>query len=382
MQDPIDALYAPLKIGDVTVKNRLAMAPMTRHRSTLDGVPTDLNVAYYRQRASAGLIVSEGIYPTFMGRGYLFTPGLHMEAQEAGWRRVTAAVHEAGGVIFGQIMHVGRLSDPLMLDGAQPTAPSAVQPDPLARSYTINCPRPKRPYPTPRALSHAEILGVIDDFAASAVRAKAAGFDGVEIHAASGYLPMQFLSTNTNLRGDEWGGSVEKRCAFLLACVDAMIAATSPGFVAVKFSPGWTFHNVFDDDPIATYSHAVRELSKRGIAYLHLGDYAVGWDVYGTLRPLFAGPAMFVAGFTRTSGAAAVAEGRADMIGIGQAYISNPDLAERYQNGWMITRPDLATYYSQGAEGYTDYPVFAESPAERLQPVDAAPIPISPTTTG
>ena len=378
----IDALFQPLRVGNITVKNRIAMAPMTRQRSSLDGVPTDLNVQYYRQRASAGLLVSEGIYPSPMGRGYLFTPGLHNDAQTEGWRRVTDAVHAAGGAIFGQIMHVGRLSDPLMLDGAQPIGPSAVQPDPLARQYTINCPRPKRPYPTPRALGHDEILGVIDDFRDCAVRAERAGFDGVEIHAASGYLPMQFLSTNTNLRDDAWGGSIEKRAAFLLACVDAMIAATSPGFVAVKLSPGWTFHNVFDDDAVATYSHVVRELSKRGIAYLQLGDYAVGWDVYGTLRPLFDGPVMFVAGFTQPSAAAAIAEGRADLIGFGQAYISNPDLAERYRNSWPINRPQVETYYTQGAEGYTDYPVYADSDPAQLQPVDAPPTPLSPLTTG
>lgn len=382
MSDALSSLFQPIEIGGTRFSNRLAMAPMTRQRSTLDGVPTDLNVEHYRQRASAGLIISEGIYPSAMGKGYLFTPGLHTDAQEAGWKRVADAVHEEGGKIFGQIMHVGRLSDPLMLDGAQPIGASAVQPDPLARHYTINCPRPKRPYPEPRALTHAEVLGVIDEFRDCAVRAERAGLDGVEIHAASGYLPMQFLSTNSNIRTDEWGGSVEKRSAFLLACVDAMAAATRPGFVAVKISPGWSFHNVFDDDPIATYTYVVKELSWRGIAYLQLGDFNVGWDVYGTLRPLFEGPAMFVAGFTQTTAAAAVHEGKADMIAIGQAFISNPDLVDRFRNGWMINRPHIATYYTQGAEGYTDYPVFADSDPDQLQPVDSVPTPISPATTG
>jgi N-ethylmaleimide reductase len=380
--DEIDALFQPMTIGGVTLNNRLAMAPMTRQRSMLSGVPTALNVEHYRQRASAGVLVTEGIYPADMGKGYLFSPGLCTDAHEAGWHAVTEAVHGAGGVIFGQIMHVGRLSDPLMLDGAQPIAPSAVQPDPTARHYTITCPRPKRPYPAPRALSHAEVLGVIDEFRDCAVRAQRAGFDGVEIHGASGYLPMQFLSTNTNLRTDAWGGSVERRAAFLLACVDAMQAATSPGFAAVKLSPGWTFHNVFDTDAVATYSYVVGELSRRGIAYVQLGDYGVGWDVYGTLRPLFDGPAMFVAGFNRSSAAAAIAGGKADLIAFGQAYIANPDLAERYREGWMLNRPEIATYYTQGAEGYTDYPVFADCDPDVLQPVDAAPIPISPATTG
>ena len=382
MTEPLDVMFSPLKVGHVMLRNRIAMAPMTRHRATLDGVPTDLMVEHYRQRAGAGLILTEGIYPAPMGRGYLFTPGLHNAAQMAGWRRVTDAVHAEGGAIFAQIMHVGRLSDPLLLDGAQPIAPSTVQPDPRARHYTINCPRPKRPYPEPRAMTHAEVLGTIDAYRDCAVLARQAGFDGVEIHAASGYLPMQFLSTGTNLRDDAWGGSVEKRAAFLLACVDAIGAATSPGFVAVKFSPGWTFHNVFDDDPVATYSHALRELSRRGIAFVELGNYGMDWDVYGTLRPLFDGPAMFVAGFTRQSAAATLNRGAADMIGFGQAYIANPDLADRYRHGHDLNRPDITSYYAQGAEGYTDYPVFAASDPARLQPVDAAPTPIAAETTG
>lgn len=273
--ESLGTMFSPLKVGNVTLKNRMAMAPMTRQRSGLDGVPTDLNVEHYAQRASAGLIVTEGIFPSEMGCGYLFTPGLCNDAQMQGWKRVTDAVHARGGAIFGQIMHVGRLSDPLMLKGEQPMAPSAVRPDPKARHYTVNCPRPKRPYPEPRAMTHAEVLRTIDEYARSAALAKQAGFDGVEVHAASGYLPMQFLSTNSNVRTDEWGGSVEKRAAFLLAVVDAMIAATDPGFVAVKIGPGWTFHDVFDDDPVATYTHVVKELSKRGIAYLQIGNYGM-----------------------------------------------------------------------------------------------------------
>ena len=378
----VDSLFKPLDLGRTKIRNRIAMAPMTRQRSGLDGVPTDLNVEHYRQRASAGLIVAEGVYPDDMGKGLLFSPGLCNEAHVAGWRRVADAVHEEGGAIFAQIMHVGRLSDPLMLDGRQPIGASAVQPDPLARHYTVNCPRPKRPYPTPRELSSAEVLGVIDCYKRSAQAAYDAGLDGVEIHSASGYLPMQFLSTNTNLRTDEWGGSAEKRAAFLLACVDAMAEVAGPKFVAVKLSPGWTFHNVFDENPIQTYSYVVKELSKRGIAYLQLGDYDVGWDVYGTLRPLFDGPAMFVAGFTRSSGAAAIESGRADMIAYGQAYIANPDLAERYQTGSPLNRADLETYYTQGAAGYTDYPRFADVTDEStLQDVDALPTPLSPKVT-
>ena len=375
--------FKPLRIGKLTLKNRMALAPLTRHRSTLEGVPTELNVEYYRQRAGAGLLITEGVYPSDMGKGYLFTPGLVSQAHVAGWRKVTDAVHREGGAIFCQLMHVGRLSDPLILPGnVEPIGASAVHPDPTARHYTVNCPRPKRPYPKPRALLHAEVLGVIGEYQRAAMLAREAGFDGVEIHAASGYLPMQFLSTNTNVRSDEFGGSVEKRAAFLLACVDASIAATEQSFVAVKIGPGWTFHDVFDTAPIATYSHVTRELAKRNIAYLQVGNYGMDWDVHGALRPLFPGPYMVVAGYTRASGAAAIRTGTADLVAYGQAYLANPDLADRYQQGRGINRPIIATYYTQGAAGYTDYPTFDQADPAQLLPVDSAPTPISAEATG
>ncbi len=378
-EDHIPSLFQPLRIGNTEIRNRIVMAPLTRQRSHLSGVPTDLNVEYYRQRAGAGLIVSEGVNPSAVGYGYLFSPGLHTPEQVAGWKRVTDAVHERGGKIFAQIMHVGRLSDPLILPGgADPIAPSAVQPDPASREYTVTCPRPRRDYPTPRALEREEIFGVVEDYVHATRCAVEAGFDGVEVHAASGYLPMQFLSTNTNLRTDDFGGSVEGRAKFLLLCVDAMSDVAGPGYVAVKVSPGWSFHNVYDDDPVATYSYVVRELSARRIAYLQLGDYGMDWDVYGTLRPLFDGPVMFVAGFTRSRAAETVASGKADMIAFGQAYIANPDLAERYREGHDLNCPVIETYYTQGAKGYTDYPVFADADPGRLQPVDALPTPMDP----
>lgn len=374
---PIERLFEPLQVGRTQIRNRLAFAPCTRQRSDLDGTPNALNVEYYRQRSGAGLIVSEGIYPDDMGKGYLFSPGLCTESHVLGWRRVTDAVHAAGGAIFGQIMHVGRLSDPLMLPGgATPIGASAVQPDPTARHYTVNCPRPKRPYPTPRALSTREVRDVIDHYKRCAQMADRAGFDGVEIHAASGYLPMQFLSTNTNLRDDEFGGSVERRANFLLNCVDAMAEVKGPGFVAVKISPGWTFHNVFDDDPVATYTHVARELSKRQIAYLQVGDFGSDWDVFGKMRAAFEGPMMAVVGFTRARGAQTLADGTADLIGYGQGYMANPDLERRYANGWPLERPRHETYYTQGAEGYIDYPRYEDSPLKDVVGVDDYPTPI------
>lgn len=374
----IDSLFAPLAVGNITVRNRIAMAPCTRQRSYLDGTPTASVAEYYRQRASAGLIISEGIYPAEMGKGYLFSPGLCSADHVEGWRAVTDAVHSEGGAIFGQIMHVGRLSDPLMLPAhADPIAPSAVQPDPLARHYTVNCPRAKRPYPTPRALTAKEVSGVVEDYRRSAILARDAGFDGVEIHGASGYLPMQFMSTNTNVRTDVYGGSVENRARFLLECVDAMIDATDNGFVAVKVGPGWEFHNVFDVDPVATYSHVVSELSKRRIAFLEVGDYGQKWDVHGTLRPLFDGPYMGVAGFTRSTAARAVSSGQIDMAAFGQNYLANPDLAERYRNGWPLNRPDPATYYTQGDAGYTDYPAYNPESGDGLVDVESPPTPLA-----
>ena len=375
MSNPLNTLFQPLMIGGVTAKNRLALSSMNRHRSTLAGVPTALNVEFYRQRGRAGLVLGEGTYPSPMGKAYLFTPGLHDEAQLMGWRRVAKAVHSEGGIIFVQIMHAGRMSDPLLLDGEQPVAPSAVQPQ-VKEGYDSAWPRPKRAYGIPRPLTHAEILKVIDEHRDCAVLAKRAGLDGVEIHGAAGYLPMQFLSTNTNLRTDEWGGSVERRSAFLLALVDAMAAATSREFVSVKLSPGWTFNQVEDTDPVATYSWLVSQLSKRGIAYLQLANYGVGWDVYGKLRRLFEGPVIVGVGFNRQSAARIIADRGADMVAFGQAYIANPDLAERYRYDWDISRPKPATYYTQGEDGYIDYPGYSESDPKNLQSADKALVPL------
>jgi N-ethylmaleimide reductase len=367
-----DILFEPLRIGNVTLRNRMLLAPLTRQRSHLSGTPSDLNVEYYRQRASAGLIVTEGTYPSEIGKGYLFEPGLCSAAHVAGWRRVTDAVHAAGGAIFCQLMHVGRLTDHLMLDGAQAVAPSAVQPDPAA-SYP-RCPRAIMPFPIPHALTTNEVREVIAGYKRATALAVQAGFDGVEVHSANGYLPVQFLSTNTNLRTDEFGGSVEKRANFLLSCVDAMAEVAGPAYVAVKIAPGTTSQNVFDDDPLATYTHLVPQLSKRGIAYLQL---QVGgnlpWDVYDTLRPLFDGPLVAVRGLTRASAAAMLTAGRADLAAFGQMYLANPDLVERYRNDWPVNPPDAATFYSQGPAGYTDYPAYPDGDPAAMLPTDSGP---------
>jgi N-ethylmaleimide reductase len=362
-----DVLFQPLRLGDITVRNRLAMAPCTRQRAHLDGTPTDLMAADYRQRAGAGLLITEGIAPCAMGMGYLFAPGLFTDAHEAGWRAIADAVHDREGRIFGQIMHVGRLSDPLVLPyGSVPKGPSAVQPDPTARHYTIHCPRPKRHYPQPAAMTIDDIKRTVDEYATCAVRARSAGLDGVEVHSASGYLPMQFLSTNTNLRDDDYGGPVENRARFLLEVVDAMQAATSPGFVAVKVGPGWTFHNVFDDDPAATYSYVAKALSKRRIAFLEVGNYVQDWDVFGILRSCFDGPMIGVASFTRPRAIEQISAGRMDIVAFGQAYMANPDLEERFRNGWGLNDVRVDFYYTQGGEGYADYPAYAPDHSDLL----------------
>lgn len=368
----IHALFAPIQLGDVRARNRIAVAPCSRHRALLDGTPSEMMVEYYRARASAGLIIAEATACSAMGTGYLFVPGLHTDSHVAGWRRVTDAVHAEGGTIFLQLNHVGRLSDPLILPGnTMPLAPSAVQPDPLARHYTRTCPRPMRPYGTPRAMDDGDVETTIDDFANAARRARDAGFDGVEIHGASGYLVMQFLCPNSNQRTDAYGGDIARRARFLLECVERMQAATSPGFVAVKLGPGWTYHDVFDDDAPGTCAHCVRELSDRRIAYLQIGNFGQDWDVYGVARPLFDGPMMGVKGFSRAEAAQTITSGLLDMVAFGQAYIANPDLVERFRSGTQLNRPRPELFYTQGAEGYLDYPTAGAGDPDQLADVDA-----------
>lgn len=369
MTTPPPLLFEPLQLGELTLANRFVMSPMTRHRATVDGLPTDLAVEYYRQRATAGLIVTEGTYPSSMGKGYLFTPGICTSEQVDGWRRVTDAVHKEGGHIFCQLMHCGRLSDPLLLPGqADPVAPSAIQPSPDGL-YTLDCPRAQRPYPRPRALTTSEVYLVIEEYRIAAQNAFAAGFDGVEIHCGNGYLPMQFLATNVNHRDDEFGGSVENRCRFLIALVDAVATVHGPDRIGMRLHPGQNFAGVHDEDPVATCHHLIPELSRRRVGYLHVSLRPVGFDVVGTMRTLYDGPIIAGGGLYRSRAAHHLSERTMDLASFGQAFIANPDLVERYRNGWTVTRPDRATYYTQGSEGYTDYPVFANSdPSVQLSP--------------
>ncbi len=348
-------LFSPVRLGDVTLSNRIAMAPMTRNRSP-GAVPNDLNALYYGQRGTAGLVITEGTTPDAGGRGYIDIPGLYDAAQVAGWRKVTDAVHAKGGKIFAQLMHTGRISHPDFLDGGTPVAPSAV----AAKGDIFTKTGPK-PMPVPRALDAAEIPAVIATFGRAATLAVEAGFDGVEIHGANGYLPSQFLSTNANLRADEWGGSVENRARFLLGAVAAASAAIGAGRVGLRVSPGSAFNDIADSDPEATLTHIATALRGQGLAYLHLVGGAYDFDAAGIARRIFDGPLILNGGYDAARAEADLAAGRADVIAFGSSFLANPDLPERLRTGVALNTPDPKTFYGGDAAGYTDYPTLREA---------------------
>lgn len=353
-------LFDPFRLGALTLKNRLVMAPMTRSRADVYGVPTAPVADYYAQRASMGLIVTEGTQPSFMGQGYVRTPGIHTPAQIAGWRRVTDAVHGAGGTIFCQIMHAGRVAHRFnRVVSDAPVAPSAVRAD--TRMYTDAA--GMRDCAMPRALALDDIPAVIDEYREAAINALAAGFDGVELHAMSGYLPNQFLAPNVNLRTDHYGGSVENRCRFVLETLDAMIdGAGDSSKVAMRISPGFTFNDIHDPDPAGTYGHLAGAVDRRGLAYLHVQRAPEfrqsGTDGLAMVRPHFRGPIVACGGYDRAQAEADLDAGRADLIAFGTLALANPDLPERLKKGGPFNPPDQATFYSPGARGLTDYPTL------------------------
>lgn len=350
-------LFSPLDVGPYTLTNRLVMAPMTRSRADSDGVQPSIAATYYAQRAGAGLIVTEGVFPSAMGKGYVNTPGIVTDEQVAAWREVADAVHAAGGRIFMQIMHVGRISHPSMLpDGATPVAPSAVRPD--AQAWTESGPQD---LPTPRALTLDEIAAIVDEYRQATRRALEAGFDGVELHAASGYLPEQFLSSGTNQRDDEYGGSVENRVRFVLETLDAMAEEAGPERVGIKIAPEMGFNDIVDADPAETYTHLVEQLRGRGLAYLHVaGAFGEGTDYHALLRVRFDGPYFIGGGLDRATAQGHVESGRADAAVFGAAFIANPDLPERFREDAPLAEPDRSTFYGGGENGYIDYPTLAE----------------------
>ena len=346
-------LDQPLQAGDLALPNRVVMAPMTRSRATPEGVPTPIMATYYAQRASAGLIISEGVAPSAGGRGYLNIPGLYTQAQVAGWRQVTEAVHQAGGRIVAQVMHTGRIGHPELLGGATPVAPSAV----LAKGQAYTAGGMKDQV-MPRALETAEIAGVIEEFANATRLALEAGFDGVELHGASGYLPMQFLSSGTNLRTDGYGGSAANRARFVVEALQAMVAVAGAGRVGMKLSPEMPFNDIADADAPGTYRALLDAIGGLGLAYLHVTPYG-GFDYHGMFRQGFKGAYLAGGGLTRESGAAMLAEGRADAAVYGNLFLANQDLPRRFALGAALNAPDKDTFYQGGEKGYLDYPTLA-----------------------
>jgi N-ethylmaleimide reductase len=350
-------LLTPVAVGPYTFANRMVMAPMTRNRAA-EGVATDLTATYYQQRASAGLLVTEGSQISQQGVGYLNTPGIHSTAQVAGWRRVTDAVHARSGRIFLQLWHVGRISHPsFQPDGGLPVAPSALRPDGL-----IYTPEGRVPFVTPRELTVPEIAGIVADFALAAGNARAAGFDGVELHGANGYLIDQFLRDGTNRRGDAYGGSLANRTRFLVEVTEAVANVVGEDRVGVRLSPLNPYNDIADSDPLGTFGAAARALSQSGLGYLHLvlprvlDPGSLDRAILNEVRETFAQPLVINGGYTSETGHAVIAEGLADLVSFGVPFLANPDLAERFAESAPLNMPDPGTFYLGDARGYTDYP--------------------------
>jgi 2,4-dienoyl-CoA reductase-like NADH-dependent reductase (Old Yellow Enzyme family) len=347
-------LFDPVQIGAWNLPNRLVMAPLTRTRAGDERVPNALMAEYYRQRASAGLILSEATSVDPMGVGYPRTPGIWSEEQVAGWKLVTRAVHEAGGRILLQLWHVGRMSDPLYLNGALPVAPSAVQP-----KGHVSLVRPEKAFVTPRALERAEIPGIIEAYRKGAENAQRAGFDGVELHGANGYLLDQFLQDKTNLRTDDYGGPIENRARLMLEATDAAISVWGANRVGMHLAPRGDAHDMGDSDPAATFGYVAKELGRRKIAFLCARE-ALGENRLGpALKAAFGGAYIANEKFTAETAQQVLDAGEADAVAFGIPFIANPDLPERFRQNGPLNEPDRATFYAPDAKGYTDYPVLS-----------------------
>jgi N-ethylmaleimide reductase len=373
MNDRTRNLFTPVRLGPYELRNRLAMAPMTRSRAGEGNVPTPLMAEYYAQRAGAGLIVTEGAQVSPQGVGYPDTPGIHTDAQVEGWRRVTEAVHARGARIFLQLWHVGRVSHPSMQPGgALPVAPSAIG----IEGQMIYTAGGMKPFVTPRALATDEVAEVVEQFAEGARRAYVAGFDGVELHGANGYLIDQFLRDGTNHRGDRYGGSVENRVRFLVEVAEAVAGVWGGERLGVRLSPLAAVNGIGDTDPLATFGYAAYALNRLNLAYLHVTEPidaerrsgGASFDVPGegdahdrispALKAIFCGAFIANGGYDGETGDAAVAEGRAELVAFGQPFLANPDLPLRLRLGAPLNAPDRATFYGGDERGYTDYPVL------------------------
>ena len=344
-------LFDPLKVGALELPNRIIMAPLTRARAGEIRVPNALMAKHYAERATAGLIISEATSVTPAGVGYEDTPGIWSDEQVEGWKLVTDAVHKAGGRIFMQLWHVGRISDPMFHNGKPPVSASAV-----AAVGHVSLLRPERPYPVPRALDTDELAGVVEAYRKGAENAKKAGFDGVELHGANGYLLDQFLQDGSNKRTDSYGGSLENRARLMLEAVDATISVFGAGRVGLHIAPRGDAHSMGDSDLKATFTYVAREMGKRGIAFLCAREHkADGW-LTPHLKREFGGVYIANEGFDKASGEAALAAGEADAIAYGKLFIANPDLVRRFELNAPLNEWNFKTFYVKGATGYTDYP--------------------------
>ena len=352
----IPTLFTPLQAGAFRLPNRIVMAPLTRCRSSAGRVPNALMASYYRQRATAGLILSEATSVDAMGVGYPDTPGIWSEEQVAGWRLVTEAVHEAGGQILLQLWHVGRVSDSSYLGGAQPVGPSAI-----AAAGHVSLVRPEKAYEVPRALDVAELPGIVEAYRRGAENAQRAGFDGVEVHGANGYLLDQFLQSGTNLRTDEYGGTLENRARLMLAAVDAAVSVWGAERVGLHLAPRGDAHDMRDAAPAETFGYVAREAGRRKLAFLCAREHFLAPALGATLRRAFGGVYIANEQFTQASAEAALAAGEADAVAWGQAFIANPDLPRRFKEGSALNVPQPQTFYGKGPVGYTDYPFLGEA---------------------
>ena len=346
-------LHSPIRIGAWDLPNRIIMAPLTRSRAGKERIPNALMAEYYVQRSTAGMILSEATCVDPMGVGYADTPGIWSEEQVAGWKLVTQAVHKAGGRILLQLWHVGRISHPMFLNGALPVAPSAITP-----AGHVSLVRPLTPFVTPRALALNEIPGIVAAYRKGAENAQRAGFDGVEIHGANGYLLDQFLQDKTNQRTDEYGGPIENRARLMLEVTDAVVSVWGADRVGMHLAPRGDAHDIGDSNPLATFGYVAKELGRRRIAFIcareSLGDKRIGPQ----LKAAFGGTYIANEKFTQATGNQVLAAGEADAVAYGVPFIANPDLPERFKQNAPLNAPDQATFYAPGAKGYTDYPFW------------------------
>lgn len=352
-------LFSPVKLGSIAMSNRMVMAPLTRNRSSMEGVPQDINVTYYEQRATAGLIITEATPISPMGHGYPLLPGIYTEAQIAGWKKVTDAVHAKGGKIVIQLWHVGRISHPTLLNGAIPVAPSAVKP--AGKAFTFNG---LVDYVEPRALDASELPGIVADYVQASQNAIKAGFDGVEIHSANGYLLDQFLRDGSNKRSDIYGGSIENRARFLMDVTKAVVDAIGSDKVGLRLSPVNPFNDMKDSNPQALFNYVTEQLNQFNLAYLHVveggihgGGVADPFD-FDAMRKLCKLPYMANLSYDKVRGNAAIASGHADAVAYGVPFISNPDLVERFRQDAPLNEADSKSFYGGTEKGYIDYPTL------------------------